>query len=129
MEKDRSSTIEETFCDSQKPKIEEGRSLSGAQVNSLMYNPLSSDELCALYARLDLFDEESPKDASFSEEGFSEDEISVIVYLRSSLDHDCQEIREGLESPPEGIFVLPEDSYYRDCARKTGAFPEFFKNR
>jgi hypothetical protein len=64
-----------------------------------------------------------------SKEGFSEDEISVIVYLCSSLDHDCREIHQALENPPEGIFVLPEDSYYRDYWRETDAFPELFKNR
>jgi hypothetical protein len=88
MEKDRPSTNKECFCDSQKPKIEEGHDV-----------------------------------------GFSEDEISVIVYLCSSLDHDCREIRQALENPPEGIFILPEASYYRDYWRETDAFPELFKNR
>ncbi len=68
-------------------------------------------------------------DSQKPQEGFSEYEISMIVFLCSSLDHDCREISQVLENPPEGIFILPEASYYRDYWRETDAFPELFKNR
>jgi len=68
-------------------------------------------------------------DSQKPQAGFSKDEISVIVYLCSSLDHDCREISKTLENPPEGVFVLPEASYYRDYWRETDAFPELFRNR